>query len=282
MNVSVVSSGSKGNSCIITTNSGHIASPADNSIIIVDAGASISALADSLDVLATDVQSVHLFITHEHCDHTRNISTIIDRFDTHIYLTEGTHDALLSRSDMAVELNDATVNVIGNSRSYELSGFSFASHPTSHDGSDSVCYTFSCESGKVGVFTDSGCYSPSHIEFFSDCTAILLESNYDDDVLDKSGYPSYLRSRIRGAKGHLSNSQAMQFLLDYHKSGADAKLQDLLLGHISENANSYNLVEDYAKLYRELYDINALVLKQQTQYFNLCKVDVVDEENRLI
>ena len=109
-----------------------------------------------------------------------------------------------------------------------------------HDGIDPHSFTISCDGATVGVFTDIGEPCEHVIHHFGRCTAAFLESNYDDTMLDEGRYPSYLKQRIRGERGHLSNIQALELFLNHRAS----HLKILVLAHLSAENNHPEIVQD--------------------------------------
>jgi phosphoribosyl 1,2-cyclic phosphodiesterase len=114
----------------------------------------------------------------------------------------------------------------------------------SHDAVDPHSFTVSHNDVKVGIFTDIGYSCTEVIGQFSQCHAVFLESNYCADMLEKGNYPYYLKRRISGNSGHLSNMQALE-LFTTHRS---RYLSHLVLSHLSKNNNSPELVN---KLFTE-------------------------------
>lgn len=96
-----------------------------------------------------------------------------------------------------------------------------------------------CNGIKVGIFTDIGVPCQHVISYFKECHAAFLEANYDDEMLETGNYPNYLKKRIRGGKGHLSNKQAVE-LFKIHKPDF---MSHLLLSHLSKNNNCPHLVK---------------------------------------
>ena len=108
-----------------------------------------------------------------------------------------------------------------------------------HDAADPFSFMVSSGQVRVGVFTDIGTACDSLKQHFSQCHAAFLESNYDEQMLHEGHYPIYLKNRIRGGRGHLSNRQALQLFLDHRPSF----MSHLLLSHLSKNNNCPKLVE---------------------------------------
>lgn len=108
-----------------------------------------------------------------------------------------------------------------------------------HDAADPYSFVISNSETRVGVFTDIGHTCTNVIRYFKECHAVFLESNYDEDMLLKGPYPWYLKNRIHGDEGHLSNRQALELFLN-HRS---PQLSHLFLSHLSKNNNCPRLVE---------------------------------------
>jgi phosphoribosyl 1,2-cyclic phosphodiesterase len=92
----------------------------------------------------------------------------------------------------------------------------------------------------IGIFTDIGLSCEHVIRHFQQCHAAFLESNYDEAMLMNGKYPYYLKKRITGGKGHLSNSQALQLFIAHRPPF----LSHLVLSHLSKNNNCPELVEE--------------------------------------
>jgi phosphoribosyl 1,2-cyclic phosphodiesterase len=97
-----------------------------------------------------------------------------------------------------------------------------------------------CNHVNVGIFTDIGSPCKNVIHHFKQCHAAFLEANYDEEMLDKGGYSYFLKNRIRGGRGHLSNKQALQLFLEHRPPF----MSHLLLSHLSENNNHPEIVRN--------------------------------------
>jgi phosphoribosyl 1,2-cyclic phosphodiesterase len=122
----------------------------------------------------------------------------------------------------------------------QVGGLSVTAFPKFHDAGDPHSFVVSGNSVRVGVFTDIGIACPEVIRYFKQCHAAFLEANYDIDMLNNSGYPYYLKQRIIGGKGHLSNLQALQLFQEHRPS----YMNHLLLSHLSGNNNCPDLVSN--------------------------------------
>jgi phosphoribosyl 1,2-cyclic phosphodiesterase len=111
--------------------------------------------------------------------------------------------------------------------------------PKNHDAAEPHSFVVGCNQINVGIFTDIGRNCDHLINNFKLCHAAFLEANYDEEMLDKGRYPYFLKNRIRGGRGHLSNQQALE-LFKNHKP---AYMSHLLLSHLSKDNNCPNLVQ---------------------------------------
>ena len=120
-----------------------------------------------------------------------------------------------------------------------IGSLSITAFPKFHDASDPHSFIVTGNNIHIGVFTDIGSTCDHVITHFKKCHAAFLESNYCEDMLANGSYPEFLKKRISGDNGHLSNTQALELFLK-HKS---SHLSHLILSHLSKNNNSMKLVE---------------------------------------
>ena len=118
----------------------------------------------------------------------------------------------------------------------------------SHDSVFCCGYRFDDGKNAIATITDLGVADSSVIDFIKGCDLVLLESNHDEEMLQKGDYPQVLKRRVSGLKGHLSNAQASRLAVEMQKVG----VKRLLLGHLSQNNNSpelafYETVQQLAK-----------------------------------
>ena len=175
-----------------------------------------------------------IFVSHEHSDHISGIPVLARKYDLPVYITPGTlKHCYFNRREYSIEYFEAYQPVhIG---ALKIIGF-----PKLHDASEPHSFVISNEQVTVGVFTDIGAPCENLAVHFSKCHAAFLESNYDEEMLDKGRYPYYLKNRIRGGKGHLSNRQALEFFLNHRSSF----LSCLIISHLSKENNSPEIVQN--------------------------------------
>lgn len=223
--ITSLNSGSNGN-CYYVGN--------DQEAILVDVGISCRETEKRMARLGLSMQKVKaIFVSHEHSDHIRGIPVLAKKHQLPVYITPGTLMHLGG-------VDHSKVHHLSAFQTVSIGDLEVTSFPKVHDASEPHSFMVSCRDVKVGVFTDLGIVCDQLIRYFSQCHAAFLEANYDDDMLDKGGYPYYLKQRIRGGKGHLSNKQALSLFMTHRPP----HMTHLLLSHLSKNNNDPKLVED--------------------------------------
>ena len=226
-------SGSSGNCSLVIS---------DDTAILIDAGISFSRLREELNRLGLSILDISgVLVTHEHSDHI----ACIDKLSKYvsIYSMPKTLDAIVKRNK---KLDKVCYN-----ENY-LSGFSVGDlyvkpFEISHDAVNPVGYTIAKGEQKISVATDMGHLTDTVLNSIQDSQTILLESNHDLQMLKEGPYPIWLKSRIFGKNGHLSNTDAASAACKIKK--VNPGLQNLILGHISKENNTEDLVFNTAMSY---------------------------------
>jgi phosphoribosyl 1,2-cyclic phosphodiesterase len=228
-----LNSGSNGNCYYIGNNT---------EAILVDAGISCKEVERRTKRLGLSLQKVRaIFISHEHWDHIKGIPVLAKKYSIPIYIT------LPTLQNGMLRVNN---NLIRDFKAYNpvsVGDLIITAFPKMHDAADPYSFTVTCKDVTVGVFTDIGTPCEHLIKHFKKCHAAFLETNYDDDMLQNGPYPFFLKKRISGEKGHLSNHQALE-LFKTHRASF---LSHLFLSHLSKNNNCPTLV---SKLFTEHAD----------------------------
>ncbi len=215
-----LSSGSCGNSLYIE---------AGDTKILVDAGLSPKYINSCLKTLSSDIKSLTaILITHEHSDHIYGISALTKLVQTPIYANALTIDAAQDT------FYPANLRVFPIQRFFNIGSFDILAFSTSHDSKSSVGFCFYHGRQKICVATDLGIITTEVIEALANFDLLLLEANYSDKLLLDGNYPAFVKKRIQGKYGHLSNSDAAS-LLTRTVSG---HRQQVILGHLSADHNN--------------------------------------------
>ncbi len=169
-----------------------------------------------------------VLLSHEHSDHTRSAGILQRKFGLPIYCTEGTGRSI---SRFIGKVSDVRCFAAGSA--IRFGDVEVQTIPTPHDGVDSVCFVVRHDGKQLGVLTDLGHPFAALREAVGDLDAMYLEANYDPDMLWEGDYPEYLKHRIVGEAGHLSNQEAGELT----RTHASRRLQWLAIAHLSENNN---------------------------------------------
>ncbi len=222
MKLMTIRSGSNAN-CIYINNG--------NYGILIDAGAGIRTVQTALKEADCDLDRIAaIFITHEHIDHIRGLASITKKHRIPIFANAATCDAIHDR------LPDVDQNLLVQMPTgYHAvcSDLKVTSYKTSHDAVESVGYTVTDGHRRISIATDLGVVTPTVLEHIRCSDAIVLESNYDENMLKNGEYPPMLKRRILSVHGHLSNEDCAVTATALAEGGT----RRLILGHLSQNNN---------------------------------------------
>ena len=179
-----------------------------------------------------DVDAV--IISHDHSDHTSTMGVFHRKFGLPIWATPGTFAAAGRRRPLG-KIERVNHFEAGAMLRFETGGGEVLVEtiPTPHDGVDGVGFVVQHEGRRLGILTDLGHRFGGLDAVIASLDAVLLESNYDVDMLDEGPYPEFLKERIRGSGGHISNREAAELLRDMGH-----RVQWACLAHLSEDNNS--------------------------------------------
>jgi len=224
--ITSLNSGSNGN-CYYVGN--------EHDAVLVDAGISCREIEKRMVNLGLSMSRVKaLFISHEHTDHIRGASVLSKKYRLPVYITPST----LRNVNIHIEKNLQQIFTANEEVSVgSLSIMPFAKY---HDAADPYSFMVGYNGIKIGVITDIGKVCEQVINHFRQCHACFLEANYCEKMLEEGGYPIFLKNRIRGGRGHISNAQALELFLA-HRSPF---MSHLLLSHLSKHNNCPELVHD--------------------------------------
>ena len=183
-------------------------------------------VAAQLDIRQVDA----VLISHDHADHTRCLGVYQRKFGLPVYVTPRTLQAAAAWNHLGrVE----QVTFFDAGATLRLGTVSVETIPTPHDGVDGVAFVVDDGRSRVGILTDLGHVFDDLARAVASLDAVLLESNYDPQMLAAGRYPAFLKQRIRGPGGHLSNGEAAELV---HGS-AGSRLRWACLGHLSQDNN---------------------------------------------
>ena len=216
-------SGSSGNSLFVET---------ENTKVLIDAGMSCKKIEEALHSIEVDPSSINaILVTHEHSDHIKGISTISKKFDIPVFATKETFDAMPSQTE---KLSEKNINFFNPHENFCIDDLQILPFSIPHDAANPCGFNIIKDNNQISIATDIGHMTKSILNHLEGSEFILLESNYDTEVLKCCSYPFNLKSRIASDTGHLSNTMAGKTISYLSKNG---KLNTAMLGHLSKESN---------------------------------------------
>ncbi len=231
-------SGSSGNSLLVQT---------ENTLVLIDAGVSSKKIEQALANLNLDPNKISgILVTHEHSDHVQGLGTFSKKYNLPVYVNQKTLDAMPKQKEK-IEKN---VNLIKIEEKFEINDLKIKPFSIPHDAANPCGFNICKDNKKISIATDIGHMTNGIIKNLEDSSFVLIEANYDPEVLMYSKYPYPLKNRIAGPTGHLSNESAGKTICYLLKSG----LKQAMLGHLSKESNFPELA--YKTVVEELMATN--------------------------
>ena len=251
MRVSVLSSGSKGNTTYIESK---------NAKILIDVGNTAKYIKEKLEDIGVEPEELDaVLITHTHIDHIKGLKVFEKKYNIPVYLT----DIMLKSLDFIdkyVLLDDE----------FDIKDIHINSIKTSHDAPDSRGYVLSSENKSVVYITDTGYINKKYFDILKNRNLYIMESNHDVEMLNNGNYPFSLRQRILSDKGHLSNYDSAKYLCSF--IGDNTKY--VLLAHLSEDNNTEELAYEtlISRMNKNNIHINNIIITKQNKETELISI----------
>jgi len=240
-------SGSSGNCLFVET---------ESTKLLVDCGTSLKKITEGLNNISKKIEDIDaILVTHEHSDHVQSLGNASKKYNIPIYTNFETLEAMPKQKEKISKENQKLFEV-----GKEFTIGNLAIHPFSipHDAANPCGFNIFNNKSKLTIATDLGHMDNILLNNLKGSSFVLLESNYDPEILKCSRYPYILKQRISGPNGHLSNSTAGKTIAELIKSD----LKEVMLGHLSKENNFPELA--YQTVIEELeksnVDLNELKL----------------------
>ena len=191
-----------------------------------------------------------ILITHEHMDHIKGLGVVARRHGIPMYATKGTIDAIMENRSVG-EIDGSLFRVIRPEVPFRIGDMTVQPISTSHDAADPVAYVMRREQKSMAVITDLGKYDDYIVDKLQGLDVLLLEANHDVHMLQVGVYPYYLKQRILGEKGHLSNELSGQLL----SRVLHDRFRKVVLGHLSKENNYPQLAYESVKMEITMADV---------------------------
>lgn len=235
MRMCSIASGSSGNCIYIGTDATHL---------LVDVGISGKKTVEGLNRLGLTGSDIDgILVTHEHSDHINGLGVMCRKFGIPVYGTRGTLEAIKKAGNLG-ETDDSLFHEVSADKKFILKDVTVNPMRISHDAAEPVAYRFQYGSKRMAVATDMGIYDDYTVESLRGMDVLLLEANHDINMLQAGHYPYYLKQRILGNRGHLSNELSGKLLSRLLHDD----LKGVILGHLSKENNFAELAYETVRL----------------------------------
>ena len=251
LKIIALGSGSFGNSIFIEL---------DNYGILLDVGYSGKELFRRLEKYSISSENIkNILITHDHIDHTKGAKIVANKLDIATYASISTVRYLRKKNRIGKKIAAFNSNM-----NFFIYKFKIIPFSISHDAIDPVGFIFCYKGFRIGFAMDLGIMNINTIKILKGCDIIILESNHDITMLKNSNRPYFIKKRILSKVGHLSNIDSMYYL----KKIVTSNTKHILLGHISNECNSYTKIESLAIDSLREIGINKIYPKIMIQDYN--------------
>lgn len=230
-----MASGSSGNCIYVGSQATHL---------LIDVGISGKRVEEGLRGLELDGRDIDgIFITHEHSDHISGLGVLSRKYGIPIFATRGTIQAILKNGGQSAPEEDLFHEIEADQKLI-IKDMTVCPMRISHDAAEPVAYRIGYGRKKVGICTDLGVYNDYTVECLKGLDVLLLEANHDVNMLQVGPYPYYLKQRILGDRGHLSNENSGRLL----NRILHDDLKTVLLGHLSKENNMPELAYEAVRM----------------------------------
>jgi phosphoribosyl 1,2-cyclic phosphodiesterase len=227
LNFCSLSSGSSGN-CYYLGNEFHG--------ILIDAGISATSIRKFLKDMDISMQSIMgVLITHNHIDHIKGLELLTRKNSIPAFTTHKIWESIYSPRK---KISRDCIREIPLQQKFHLAGFDIEAFPVSHDAPETIGFHICAGDKKVTIVTDLGHICQTSTPYIKAANFLVIESNYDEQMLENGQYPYFLKARIRSDHGHLGNHQTAAFLAD----NINDNLNHICLAHLSKNNNTPEMV----------------------------------------
>lgn len=215
--------------------------------ILIDAGIGIRRIKKTLFEFGISFDKIMgVLVTHDHADHIRTIGCLGDKFNIPVYATQAVHDGIARNGYSKTNLQTCR-RIIEKNQLFSVNKFEITPFEVPHDSIENVGYHIKLEDQSFVLITDIGHITPTIEQYARVANHLVIETNYDEDMLQQGRYPYYLKQRITSGNGHLSNRISAEFIANiYHE-----RMKNIWLCHLSQDNNlpelAYRTVENALK-----------------------------------
>lgn len=234
--------------------------------LLIDAGIGIRTIKKVLKDRGIDfAKIIAVLVTHDHADHIKTVGYLGEKLNIPVYTTEGVHRGI-DKSRYVEETLHASRRIIEKEKPFTIRDFRITAFEVPHDSTDNVGYHIEFGPHAFTFATDVGHITDTVSRYMCLANHLIIEANYDEEMLKYGTYPAFLKERVASPTGHLSNHDAAEFLATHY----DPKLKNIWLCHLSRDNNhpelAYKTVD--IRLFQEGVrvgkDVSLVALKRTT------------------
>ncbi len=206
----------------------------ENYGILIDAGIGIRTLKRYFHTCGLSLKQIKaVLITHDHTDHVKAVGSLAKEYGLPVYATRLVHDGIERNYHARPKLKEENIRLLQKGKTLKLDCFEITPFDVPHDSSDNVGYSVQYGETNFCLITDAGHVTEQFGGYVAKANYLVIEANHDEDMLTMGSYPAYLKERISGDHGHLSNKAAAELLAEH----VTDRLRHVWLCHISEENN---------------------------------------------
>jgi phosphoribosyl 1,2-cyclic phosphodiesterase len=201
--------------------------------VLIDAGIGIRTIKKILKDKSIDFSKlVGVLVTHDHAYHIISVGCLGEKYNLPIYATEKVHRGI-ENSRYVEETLYQSKKVIEKEIPFYIRDFKITAFEVPHDSTDNVGYHIEFENQRFTIATDVGHITDTIAKYLCKANRLILEANYDEEMLKYGSYPDFLKERVSSPTGHLSNREAAEFIATHYAP----ELKDIWLCHLSRDNN---------------------------------------------
>lgn len=228
-------SGSSGNCSLLYT---------DEEALLIDAGVGVRTLKKHLKSYGLTLRdSLGILITHDHADHVRSVGCLSHDYNLPVFTTHGAHEGITKNWSVRKKIEPDHVKIIEKGTSFHLGPFTITPFGVPHDSTDNVGYRIVYGDVNFVLMTDIGHLTDEMKGYIAEANYLVIEADYEPQMLAAGPYPQHLKERIAGPYGHQSNQECAEALAAY----ATPRLKHVWLCHLSDENNHPDLAEKTVK-----------------------------------
>ena len=227
--------------------------------ILIDSGIGVRTIKKSLKEYGLALERVKaVFITHDHADHIKSVGTLGEKYGIPVYSTPEIHVGINKNYCMTEKLTSASVRYIHKEEPIMIDDFKITAFEVPHDGTDNVGYCIEADNKVFSFLTDMGEITPTAAQYICKTNYLVIEANYDEEMLQMGPYPQHLKVRIAGPNGHMSNRATATFLAE----NLNENHKNIWLCHLSKDNNHPDLA---LKTFEFIFRSKGILVGQDVQ-----------------